>query len=416
MPLLADLGTARVAGEPPLRGAGTGGAQGLVAPEVLEGFPATRESDVYQVGALAWLCLVGEAPGPGFDRLPFAEVAPTLPPPLVDLVTRCMAPEPEDRPDAEEVAVALLAAATPEPVEVAPDADPAHGLTERLRQVAQQDARDRPEPQRRGVRSRVRRTVSRREEEGDRSTTPGHRPRHRRERQRPAGPDTGRSLVARPVPGWVAGMALFVGAAVVGALVLAAAWPPARVVLGLADAPSRHAEVATLAPTAVPAATRSAPSSTPGPSSPAPSPTPTPEPSSTPTLSAEDRPSVDGLAARVQDLVDARARAWEATDPGLLTEVVAAGSPAHEDETVELERAQDARIGYPHVAFRVEDLVVTEEDPARMSVEATVVREPLEARDDTGWLLRSPARSERVALELVLQDGRWLMWSWAPAS
>ena len=49
----------------------------------------------------------------------------------------------------------------------------------------------------------------------------------------------------------------------------------------------------------------------------------------------------------------------------------------------------------------------------RLDVEVTVVREPLEARDDNGWVLRTPSRSERVALELVRQEGRWLLWSWA---
>src|SRR5690606_6383787 len=45
---------------------------------------------------------------------------------------------------AEEVALALLACAPPEPVEVAPDADPAHGLTERLRSQARADLDDEP--------------------------------------------------------------------------------------------------------------------------------------------------------------------------------------------------------------------------------------------------------------------------------
>ncbi|OLT14752.1 hypothetical protein BJF80_12325 [Serinicoccus sp. CUA-874] len=140
MPLLGDLGTARVTGEDGLRGWGTRGPDGMVAPEVVEGFAATSESDVYQVGALAWLALVGDVPGPGFDRPPLAEVAPLLAPDLVDLVRRCMAPQPEDRPGAEELPALLLAVADPEPVEVAPDVDAAVGVTERLRQVALTDA------------------------------------------------------------------------------------------------------------------------------------------------------------------------------------------------------------------------------------------------------------------------------------
>ena len=57
MPVLGDLGAARITGEEPGQRLGTGAADGMVAPEVVEGFPPTPESDVYQLGALAWHCL-----------------------------------------------------------------------------------------------------------------------------------------------------------------------------------------------------------------------------------------------------------------------------------------------------------------------------------------------------------------------
>lgn len=60
MPLLADLGASRIAGE---RQAQTYGTDGMVAPEVLEGFEPSAESDVYALGALSWRCLVGEDRG-----------------------------------------------------------------------------------------------------------------------------------------------------------------------------------------------------------------------------------------------------------------------------------------------------------------------------------------------------------------
>jgi hypothetical protein len=113
--------------------------------------------------------------------------------------------------------------------------------------------------------------------------------------------------------------------------------------------------------------------------------------------------------------VDARALAWEATDPELLSGALAAGSPAHRDERALLSRAREAGISYPHVGFEVQDLVVAQEAADRLLVEATVVREPLEARDVSGWLLRTPTRTERVVLELVQQEGRWLLWSWSEA-
>ncbi|MDO5741137.1 MAG: serine/threonine-protein kinase [Ornithinimicrobium sp.] len=140
MPMLADLGASRVSGEVGRAAQGTGAQTGLVAPEVVEGFAPARESDVYQLGAIAWLCLAGAPPGPGFARADLDEVAPGLPAGLGDLIRSALAPEPEDRPDAEEFALGLMAAAVPEPVEAAPDAEPGHGLTERLRQQARADA------------------------------------------------------------------------------------------------------------------------------------------------------------------------------------------------------------------------------------------------------------------------------------
>lgn len=118
------------------------------------------------------------------------------------------------------------------------------------------------------------------------------------------------------------------------------------------------------------------------------------------------------VEADVQAVVDARASAWEATDPALLVDAVAAGSPALAADTQELERAQEADVRYPHVAFTVQDVQVVEREGERLRVAATVVRAALEVRDDEGWLLRTPEQVDQVELELVRQDGRWLLWSW----
>nr|WP_257910561.1 serine/threonine-protein kinase [Janibacter limosus] len=59
-PVLADLGYSRLTGEAP---GDVYGTEGHVAPEVLEGSDPSRESDVHALGALAWLCPVGAAPG-----------------------------------------------------------------------------------------------------------------------------------------------------------------------------------------------------------------------------------------------------------------------------------------------------------------------------------------------------------------
>lgn len=401
MPLLADLGTARIVGEQPLRGVGTGAGDGMVAPEVVEGFSATQESDVYQVGALARLALTGEVPGPGFDRRPLAELAAELPEPLVDLVERCMAGAPEDRPDADEVVTGLHAVATPEPVEVAPDADAAHGLTQRLRQVAREDEEARAEGE------------------------PGA---HRPERVGGGGP----AASALPRGRALAGLAV---AALVLVLVGAAGWTVARAWWGDAGAaqeaapPPPPSKGPTLAPPPSESAPPPSPSAGPAPS-PAPSegsaqPPPPPGaavPSLTPLLAqvsqqvsalSAQRAGAEGVRQTLQELVDARARAWQATDPALLDDVLAEGSPVHGAESAELNRALEAGISYPRVRFEVEDVEVTHEDPDRLEVVATVVRDPLEARDSSGWLLRTPARRTEVSLELLRQEGRWLLWSWA---
>ncbi|WP_192498731.1 serine/threonine-protein kinase [Ornithinimicrobium pratense] len=389
MPLLADLGTARIVGEHRLRGVGTGAGDGMVAPEVIEGFPATRESDVYQLGALARLTLTGQVPGPGFDRQPLAQVAPDLPELLVDLVHRCMAGAPEDRPDAEELAVALHAVAPPEPVEVAPDADPAHGLTQRLRQVAQEDEAAR----------------------AGRDQPGAHRP----ERVDPDAPHAdarqqdGRQR-ARAIVGLAVGALLLVMLAGMG-WSLTRSWWGGAAGSGVAQESTDDpvTEVVTEVAEEVPdEEVGTAEEGTAGGSAGS-----APPPAQQVSDPDGDAADAEGLRQVVQDLVDARARAWEATDPGLLTAVLAAGSPVHGEESAELSRAREAGINYPRVGFEVRELAVQHEDLDRLHVDVTVVREPLEARDGDGWVLRAPSRTERVALELVRQEGRWLLWSWA---
>ena len=414
MPVLGDLGAARITGEEPGHQLGTGAADGMVAPEVLEGFPPTPESDVYQLGALAWCCLAGEPPGPPYDRGELAELAPDLPPGLADLVLRCMAPDPEARPDAEEVALALLATAPPEPVEVAPDADPAHGLTERLRSQAREDLDEDPAV---GPRTAARRAA--------RGAGRGRSDRGR------AGDTSGRRRSAA----WLLPAALAVASVL---LVLAA--------------------VAVVRPQLVEAR-----SGTPGPSSPS-TPTdarhptagssgtagvPTPvlqDAGEAPALADEAAPTdapdrqTDAAAARTDDpagpteasgdgeltdtlqvLLDGRAEAWERADDVLLLGVVAPGSPAEAAEGEALARLRESGVRYPDVTFRVEDATVREGDASsgadRLAVRATVSRAALEGRDGQGRRLDPvPAGTERVDLELARAGERWLLWSWEPAA
>ncbi|WP_162802822.1 serine/threonine-protein kinase [Ornithinimicrobium avium] len=422
MPLLSDLGAARVAGSAHAGPLGTGADQGLVAPEVVEGFPATQESDVYQLGAVCWLALAGEPPGPGWARGDLVELAPALPAGLADLVTRCLAPEPGDRPDAEEVALALLATAAPEPVEVAPDADPGHGLTERLRQQARDDLAERADAEptrRRGLRLPRRRREpvdvrpsaggrSGRREPHERRSVPG-RPaepaRRARGQHRQAVPDGTRAGGTGPgvrAAAW-AGLAVLVLVGVVGAARLVgvdlrsalAGGPPAATVTveegAAADGPVEPVEAAVAEATSEPVEEAALPGA------------------------GTDPAGDEVLLSTVQALVDARALAWEEGDPDLLASVTAQGSPALAAEADALEEARAQGVRYAEVSFRVERAVLVEEAGDRLTVDAAVARAPLTGTDTSGQtVVEEPGSTERVRLVLARDEAGWLLWSWAP--
>ncbi|MFK5583972.1 serine/threonine-protein kinase [Serinicoccus sp. LYQ131] len=390
MPLLADLGTARVVGEPGLRGLGTGGMDGMVAPEVLEGFPAASASDVYQLGALAWLCLVGLPPGPGYDRRPLAEVAPELSPVVVELVSRCLSPEPEDRPDAQEVAGAVMEVAAPEPVEVAPDADAAHGVTRRLRQVALEDASD-LEPPTRGRRWRRGR--------GRPPGRTGHPPGRTGHPPGRAGLHRADPAMGGPRPALTLGV-LGVTAAALLAMVLLVLWPRTGGPTTLVDRPVGAATTATGTEPSEPTAT--APPTTALPTT---APPTTPEPAATvPPASA------------LQSLLDRRADAWEAADPSLLDAVVVPGSEAQAREQGALEQVRDAEVSYPEVTFRVDAMEVLAEEDDLLVVEALLSRGAVRAYRGEEVVLREPERQDRVRLEVVPTETGWLLSSWEPAA
>lgn len=447
MPLLSDLGAARVAGTLPADALGTGADEGMVAPEVVEGFPATQESDVYQLGAVAWLALAGEPPGPGWARGDLDELAPGLPAGLADLVSRCLAPEPGDRPDAEEVALALLATAAPEPVEVAPDADPGHGLTERLRQQARDDLAtaeraDAGAPRRRGLRlprraPHERRVVAGRRGGRGRKAEPVRKARGQHREQAPArrsrrartptgdtlgprtgdtvGTPTGDTLGTRVAAGtglrvaaWTLLLALVVvgtvGAARLAGLDLQRFLPggaPVATVNG-AEGAGQEGAGTEAGPEQQTDGSAEQPAAAPDGSAEQPSP-------------ARD-PSGEGrLLDVVQGLVDARARAWEEGDPDLLGSVTADGSPALEAETRALEQARARGVRYAGVAFHVERAVLVEEAEDRMTLDAAVTRAPLTGTDEAGeTVLDEPRTTEQVRLVLAREGTGWLLWSWAP--
>lgn len=118
-PLLADLGVARMLGEPAADA--TSGTAGFVDPAPLDVVRAglQPERDVYSLAALGWFCLTGTAPGRTRDRAPLPLLVPDVP---VDLVTALEAGLNEDRrqrPTAAAFAVALFRSAAARPVDLA---------------------------------------------------------------------------------------------------------------------------------------------------------------------------------------------------------------------------------------------------------------------------------------------------------
>ncbi|CAM4050315.1 protein kinase domain-containing protein [Janibacter anophelis] len=134
-PALSDLGYSRLTGEP---AGDVYGTDGHVAPEVLDGGDPTRAADVHSLGALAWLCLTGAAPGHIAERASLADLVPGVPA-LVAVVESCLVPDAEARPEADEVARSVFDAVPAQPLRMTATGDVATSLTRRIREAAAED-------------------------------------------------------------------------------------------------------------------------------------------------------------------------------------------------------------------------------------------------------------------------------------
>lgn len=391
-PVLSDLGVARVFGGPRLEPHGT---DGMVAPEVLEGLEPMPESDVYGLGALAWLCLTGDTPGWVGGRQALADLVPDVPEPLRELVEDCLAPEPEDRPRPAEVATRAHAAARAEPVEVAPGAEPEENLTRRVRDLARRHQAQQPD------------------QEGDRA----------------AGP-------------WWRSRRVLLGVAAVAVLLVAlTAGPP--VARSVAAWVTQEQDSAVAGPAAVVVGesgsaepldadrTAAAPSEGTGATDPAATDPVATDPVAGESGSAEPPPTADppsaaagpdlrtDPAAVLQGLLDTRAEAWASGELSRLLEVHAPGSFSLRQDREALGSALADGLSYEGVSFEVGDVRVTSRFGEGEEVGAEAVLEAEVRRG--GYVVVGPAehreevdeRRETVTLRVARTDQGWRLAEWS---
>jgi hypothetical protein len=122
-PQLGDLGAARMLG---IRDGGAWATPGFADPALTGGGrPADwRAADLWGLAAVGWFALTGHPPAP---ERPTRSGERRRAPALVDLLERCLAPDPTARPGLDELADQAWSAARPVPVRLVSDRDPIGG-------------------------------------------------------------------------------------------------------------------------------------------------------------------------------------------------------------------------------------------------------------------------------------------------
>lgn len=135
-------------------------------------------------------------------------------------------------------------------------------------------------------------------------------------------------------------------------------------------------------------------------------PTPAPEP----TAHAVETPGAVEFDGIVQDLVDARARAWNDADVAALPAVFAADSAQLARDAELITTAVDAGHTYAGLAFAVDDVTVLTESADRVTVRTTVQTSGYTVRTETAQhtdVEDRSAQSARVVLTLVRLGDGW---------
>lgn len=131
MPLLADAAIDHLCSMPLVAMARSGSR----APEIVEGYEATTESDAYAFAAMAWTALVGSGPGWVGDRDDLTDLAPHLPAQVCSVLTSALSPDPGERPDIGEIVLHLADCGSAEPIDLA-EFDAGRDVPSRIRALA----------------------------------------------------------------------------------------------------------------------------------------------------------------------------------------------------------------------------------------------------------------------------------------
>ena len=358
MPLLADLGVARVAGE---RLATVDGTAEYVDPAVAAGADPDPASDVWALAAVCHHLLAGTPPHDGDSpaavldaavagqRAPLGLLAPTAPRALVAAVEAGLAVDPASRPGAAAFASLLRRSHAAAPVRLT-GGPPVH------------------EPPRETHVVRVAPPV-------------------------PAAPRARRRLPRQAVP---------LGA--LGALVLLAAvigW-----VSGRGEVPAAAAVTPLQTPSAAPAKAGVA----------VPDPAAAPSSTPVPTATASTAAGVD-WAVLLEGLDDARARAFTAADPAELAAVWAPGSAGLAADTRAVEALAAAGRTAHGLRHTVRDVEVRSVGGGRAQLRVVDVLAAYEVRDAAGQVVSRAAErgSTGWVVELMRAAAGWQLLSLTPA-
>jgi len=433
-PMLVDLSSAWLVDDGwPQRSLGT---SGFAAPEVVLGRPPVPASDVWSLGALAWYARTGGLTPPpwvgdlhwarsmagagmgdpaeeGFESGTVSDVVAAVGPELTPLLVRMLADDPEARPTAAEVALALYRAAAPQPVGlVGHHPDPAAAVTTRIRrEAAETRSRTELREAERAARRRARRELRRRrarawlvpwaKASGSSATAGSSRGSSWRSRLLVVG------LVGLVLAGGMLALLRLTGGplevattSVAGTPPDTSAGPPSGASTGSAAESSGESPGSTAEPSADPSAGPSAPlAKDPGgpsnvsaagaasdpadPAADARTGTAASDPAGTAAATA-GTPTGNGTAssddvvrdpvAALQRLADVRATALMAADPVVLASAEPTGSSAYENDVRTVTRLREQGQRYAELAFTVRSAEVVRVGPATVVLRAVVDR------------------------------------------